>query len=164
MQKSTEAKSETVETIWRKHAEARSETAGRWNNVLVIPYGEDSFAEVEDQISKMFIIEFGEFGTFITKDAHWTPPLALPDATDPMYEGYTNAQLKVAGDEAVKGRDKTGCKAEGVSWEGIWTPDIEAEQRWRRGGESTWRLWCCRDRYGSTVVVGSDQGYTLSQI
>ena len=63
---------------------------------LVIPYGEDSFAEVEDQISKMFIIDFGEFGTFITKDAHWTPPLALPDAIDPMYEGYTNAQLKVA--------------------------------------------------------------------
>ena len=110
MQKSTEAKSETVETRWRKHAEARSDTAGRWNNVLVIPYGEDSFAEVEDQISKMFIIEFGEFGTFITKDAHWTPPLALPDATDPMYEGYTNAQLKVAGDEAVKERAKLVAK------------------------------------------------------
>ena len=58
MQKSTEVKSETVETRWRKHADARSDTAGRWNNVLVIPYGEDSFAEVEDQISKMFIIDF----------------------------------------------------------------------------------------------------------
>ena len=58
-----EARSENVETRWKKHAEARSDTAGGLNSVSVIPYGKDSFTEVEDRILTL--------STFITNDAHW---------------------------------------------------------------------------------------------
>ena len=109
MKKSVEARSETTDKR-KKTAEARCETAVSWVNLPILPYGEDTFAEVEDMFSKAFIVEYGEFGTFVSKNAYWVPPLELPTAGDPMYEGYSTAQLKVAGDEAVKERAKQIAK------------------------------------------------------
>lgn len=66
----------------------------------MLPYGEDTFAEAEDMFSKAFIVEYGEFRTFVLKNAYWMPEhLITPSDSDLLLK---NGQMYRLSDSIVE--------------------------------------------------------------
>ena len=131
---SSELKRRTArESTSQKKAEGDYPVEG----VPVLTYtGESNFIEWKDKLLKYLIRKYGRFGLFIQTEQHWVPLLELPAADQPMYHGYSVAQLRTATDVVISERSKLMARLEtykGEAYGAMWstlTPEGEeaAEQ------------------------------------